>query len=67
MAVIKSTGVDVRNLMYRMVFRRTSTTLIFVMGGAIAGEWALNKVFDDLWERANKGKLAHHQPWFQAK
>lgn len=34
-------------------------------GGAIVGEWALHKTFDQIWENANKGKLSHHQAWFK--
>eukprot|EP00277_Geminigera_cryophila_P016248 CAMPEP_0179443162 /NCGR_PEP_ID=MMETSP0799-20121207/26571_1 /TAXON_ID=46947 /ORGANISM="Geminigera cryophila, Strain CCMP2564" /LENGTH=67 /DNA_ID=CAMNT_0021228855 /DNA_START=106 /DNA_END=309 /DNA_ORIENTATION=- len=64
MAVISSSAVGFRNLAYNMFFKRTSTTLAFVLGGAIAGEYALHSVFDQLWENANKGKLAHHQQWY---
>jgi hypothetical protein len=89
--------VSFRNAAYNMFFKRTTTTLGFVLGpptcarpgalpqacvtckpsqeeltsgarltgGAIVGEWALHKTFDQIWENANKGKLSHHQAWFK--
>ena len=41
------------------------TSEAHLTGGAIVGEWALHKTFDQIWENANKGKLAHHQAWFK--
>ena len=97
MAVVSSSMVSFRNAAYNMFFKRTTTTLGFVLGpptcarpgalpqacvtckpsqeeltsgarltgGAIVGEWALHKTFDQIWENANKGKLSHHQAWFK--
>eukprot|EP00281_Chroomonas_sp_CCMP1168_P030064 CAMPEP_0206245932 /NCGR_PEP_ID=MMETSP0047_2-20121206/18971_1 /ASSEMBLY_ACC=CAM_ASM_000192 /TAXON_ID=195065 /ORGANISM="Chroomonas mesostigmatica_cf, Strain CCMP1168" /LENGTH=66 /DNA_ID=CAMNT_0053671285 /DNA_START=68 /DNA_END=268 /DNA_ORIENTATION=- len=58
MVVQTTGGVAMRNMVYNTFFKRNSTTLMFVLGGAITGEYVVNKVFDDMWESANKGKLS---------
>eukprot|EP00287_Rhodomonas_sp_CCMP768_P005054 CAMPEP_0196736494 /NCGR_PEP_ID=MMETSP1091-20130531/14543_1 /TAXON_ID=302021 /ORGANISM="Rhodomonas sp., Strain CCMP768" /LENGTH=67 /DNA_ID=CAMNT_0042080241 /DNA_START=62 /DNA_END=265 /DNA_ORIENTATION=+ len=60
MAVVKNAGTQFRTIAYNAIFKRNTTTLAFVLGGAIAGEALVHKVVDDAWEAANKGKLSHH-------
>eukprot|EP00283_Hemiselmis_rufescens_P006152 CAMPEP_0173434698 /NCGR_PEP_ID=MMETSP1357-20121228/13189_1 /TAXON_ID=77926 /ORGANISM="Hemiselmis rufescens, Strain PCC563" /LENGTH=65 /DNA_ID=CAMNT_0014399581 /DNA_START=112 /DNA_END=309 /DNA_ORIENTATION=- len=47
-----------RQVAYKTLFKHNSTGILFVIGGAIAGEALINNTFDAMWDSANKGKLA---------
>ncbi len=40
---------------YNLIFKRNSTYVAFIIGGAVLGEAAVHKVFDQIWENNNKG------------
>ncbi|KAK9836292.1 hypothetical protein WJX81_002472 [Elliptochloris bilobata] len=45
---------------YKVLMRRNSIYIAFILGGALLGERVVNKGFDILWENNNKGKLFKH-------
>eukprot|EP00282_Hemiselmis_andersenii_P011041 CAMPEP_0114130970 /NCGR_PEP_ID=MMETSP0043_2-20121206/12301_1 /TAXON_ID=464988 /ORGANISM="Hemiselmis andersenii, Strain CCMP644" /LENGTH=65 /DNA_ID=CAMNT_0001224365 /DNA_START=101 /DNA_END=298 /DNA_ORIENTATION=+ len=47
-----------RQVAYRTLFKHNSTGVLFVIGGAIAGEALIHTTLDSMWDSANKGKLA---------
>lgn len=48
------------NLGYRVLMKRNSTYIAFVLAGALLGERVVNYGFDTAWERNNQGKLFKH-------
>jgi len=45
---------------YKVIMRRNSVYVGFVLTGALVGEKLVSGGFDALWERNNKGKLYSH-------
>lgn len=57
----KSVNTDkMLNLGYRVLMKRNSTYIAFVLAGALLGERVVNYGFDTAWERNNQGKLFKH-------
>ncbi|KAL3139209.1 hypothetical protein ABBQ32_005980 [Trebouxia sp. C0010 RCD-2024] len=50
----------VLNLGYRVLMKRNSTYIAFVLAGALLGERVVNYGFDKAWEQNNQGKLFKH-------
>eukprot|EP00276_Gloeochaete_wittrockiana_P007614 CAMPEP_0184650910 /NCGR_PEP_ID=MMETSP0308-20130426/8480_1 /TAXON_ID=38269 /ORGANISM="Gloeochaete witrockiana, Strain SAG 46.84" /LENGTH=65 /DNA_ID=CAMNT_0027084769 /DNA_START=50 /DNA_END=247 /DNA_ORIENTATION=- len=55
-----SSGGKLNRLVYDTVFKRNTTYMLFILAGAVVGEYAVNKVGDSFWEKQNEGKLWKH-------
>lgn len=46
-----------QKVVYNTLFKRTGPYVIFILGGAVVAEKAIDQGIDKLWDRHNKGKL----------
>ncbi len=54
---LTTTIMGLQNVVYNTIFKRTGPYVIFVLGGAVVTEKAIDQGIDRLWEKHNKGKL----------